>query len=192
MSTGQQLRWREPWFFSLRMRDRSGWKRKGWIIAAVFVAMMVGWHLDQRYGKGLRIGLGGAILLCLGIAVFVGFLNDLSVSEVQAGDEGVARAVYGHGVGAALCRYQDMLGFSFVPPAASGRPFGLLILTMRAAVVVLGVPDHLSQSRLTEFFRSHGVQELLTPNPQGGASGSQPFSSEANPCSAAAASRRSP
>ncbi|HWQ92023.1 MAG TPA: hypothetical protein VN673_10155 [Clostridia bacterium] len=191
MSTGQQLRWREPWFFSLRMRNRSGWKRKGWIIAAVFVAMMAGWYLDQRYGKGLRIGLSGAILLCLGIAVFVGFLNDLTVSEVQAGDEGVARAVYGHGVGAALYRYQDMLGFSFVPPAASGKPFGLLILTVRAGVVVLGVPDHLSQSRLTEFFQNHGVHELQTPNLQGGADGWQPSNSEANPASGAVAPRGS-
>ncbi len=109
-STGERLRWREPWSFSLRMRDRSGWQRKGWLIAAVFVAMMVGWYLDQRYGNGLRIGLPGAFPLCLGIAVFIGFLNDLVVSEVQAGDEGVARAVYDHAIGAKPYRYEDMLG----------------------------------------------------------------------------------
>jgi hypothetical protein len=192
MSAGQQLRWREPWFFSLRMRDRTGWRRKGWLIAAVFVAMMVGWYLDQRYGKGLRIGPGGAILLCLGIAVFVGFLNDLVVSEVQATDEGVARAAYGHGVGAALYRYQDMLGFSFVPPAALGKSFGLLTLTMRARVVVLGVPDHLSPSQVAEFLRGHGVQEVQTSNLQGGADGRQPVSSETNRTPAAAASRPLP
>ena len=84
MSTGQQLRWREPWWFALRMRDRRGWQRKGWLIIAVFVAMMLGWYLDQRYGKGLRLALTGAILMCLGIAVFVGFLSDLGLSEIQA------------------------------------------------------------------------------------------------------------
>src|SRR5437870_1472434 len=166
MSAGKQLRWREPWFFSLRMRDRRGWQRKGWLIVAIFVAMMVGWYLDQRYGKGLRIGIAGAILLCLGIAVFVGFLNDLTFSEVQATDAGVARATYGHGVGAALWRYQDMLTFSFIPRESSGKPFGLLVLVMRASIVVLGVPEGVTRSELVEFFRSHGAQEAQTPNPQ--------------------------
>src|SRR5438093_9002384 len=141
MSDGRQLRWQEPWFFSLRMRDRRGWQRKGYLIAAIFVAMMIGWYLDQRYGKGLRIGLTGAIILCLGIAVFVGFLSVLGLSEVQATDNGVARAFYGHGVGASLWRYQDILTFSFIPRECSGKPFGLLILVMRASVVILGVPD---------------------------------------------------
>jgi len=149
------------------MRDRRGWQRKAWLIVAVFVAMMVGWYLDQRYGKGLRIGLMGATILCLGIAGFVGFLNDLAVSEVQASEEGVARAVYGHGIGAAFYGYQDMLGFSFTPPGASGKPFGLLVLAMRAGLVILGVPDNLPPSQLAEFFRSHGVQEVQTPNPKG-------------------------
>ena len=118
MSVRQQLRWQEPWFFSLRMRDRRGWQRKGWLIVAIFVAMMVGWYLDQRYGKGLRIGLMGAIILCLGIAVFV----------------------------------------------SSGKPFGLLILVMRASILVLGVPQRVSRSELVEFFRSHGVQEAQEPS----------------------------
>ena len=119
--TDQQLRWREPWFFSLRMRDLSGWKRKGWLIVAMFVAMMVGCCLDQRYGKVLRFGLNGAILLCLGIAVFVGFLNDLSVSEVQASDEGLARAVYGHGVGAAFTVTRICSAFSSFHPENAVR-----------------------------------------------------------------------
>lgn len=91
MSDGQQLRWQEPWFFSARMRDRRGWRRKGLLTAGVFVVMMVGWYLDQHYGKGLRIGLTGAIFLCIGIAVLVGFLFDLGISEVQATSDGVAR-----------------------------------------------------------------------------------------------------
>jgi hypothetical protein len=164
MSTGKQLRWREPWFFSLRMRDRRGWHCKGWLIVAVFLAMMSGWYLDQRYGKGLRIGLMGATVLGFGIAVFVGFLNDLTLSEVQAADEGVARAVYGHAVGAALWRYQDMVSFSFIPPGSSGRPFGLLILVMRTSVIVLGVPAGVPGTELAEFFRCHGVHEAQTPN----------------------------
>jgi hypothetical protein len=167
MSAGKQLRWQEPWFFALRMRDRSGWRRKGWLIVAVFVAMMTGWYLDQRYGKGLRIGLMGAIVLCLGIAVVVGFLNDLTLSEVQVGEEGVARAVYGHGIGAALWRYQNMLGFSFIPPGRSGKPFGLLILVLRAGVVVLGVPERVSPGPLAECFCRHGVQEVQAPNSAG-------------------------
>jgi len=164
MSTGQQLRWQEPWLFSLRMRDRRGWKRKGWLIAAVFVAMMIGWCLDQRYGKGLRIGLTGAIMFNMGIAVFVGFLSDLGLSEVQATDDGVARAFYGHGVGASLWRYQDILTFSFISRESSGKPFGLLILVMRTSIAVLGVPDRVSRSELVEFFRQHGVQEAQGPN----------------------------
>ena len=164
MSTGQQLRWQEPWLFSLRMRDRRGWKRKGWLIAAVFVAMMIGWYLDQRYGKGLRIGLTGAIMFNMGIAVFVGFLSDLGLSEVQATDDGVARAFYGHGVGASLWRYQDILTFSFISRESSGKPFGLLILVMRTSIAVLGVPDRVSRSELVEFFRQHGVQEAQGPN----------------------------
>lgn len=120
--------------FSLRMRDRRGWQRRFWLIIAVFVAMMLGWYLDQRYGKGLRIGLVGAIFMCLGIAVFVGFLSDLGLSEVQATDDGVARAFYGHGVGASLWRYQDILTFSFIPRESSGKPFGLLILVMRTII----------------------------------------------------------
>ncbi len=163
--------------------------------------MMVGWYLDQRYGNGLRIGLPGAFPLCLGIAVFIGFLNDLVVSEVQAGDEGVARAVYDHAIGAKPYRYEDMLGFSLVLPATSGKAFGLLeqikqncnhkepkepkenigrlckssgyricktalVLKMRAEVVTLGIPDGLSPSQLSEFFRSHGVQETQVPDEQ--------------------------
>jgi hypothetical protein len=189
MITGQQLRWREPWFFSLRMRDRRGWQRKGWLIAAVFVAMMLGWYLDQNYGKGLRIGVAGATVFNLFIAVFVGFLNHLIVSEVQAADDGVARAVYGHAIGAHLWRYKDMLSFSFIPPYASGKPFGLLIFVMRASVVVLGVPDRVCLRELAEFFRSHGIQEAQTPNPQVGANGRQPFSSQTNRAPEAAASR---
>jgi hypothetical protein len=162
MGNGQQLRWQEPWFFSLRMRDRQGWKRKGWLIVAIFVVMMVGWYLDQNYGKGLRIGLTGAIFLCLGIAGFVSFLNDLGISEIQATADGVARANYGHGVGFSLWRYQDILSFSFIPRESSGKPFGLLILVMRANIVILGVPDRVPQSELVGFFRSHGVQEAQT------------------------------
>jgi hypothetical protein len=146
------------------MRDRRGWQRKGWLIVAVFMAMMAGWYLDQRYGKGLRIAPTGAIILCLGIAVFVGFLGDLTVSEVQATDEGVARATYGHGFGAALWRYPDISGFSFIPPGRSGKSFGLLYLVTRASVVVLGVSGRVSPGELAEFFRGHGVQELQTPN----------------------------
>jgi hypothetical protein len=164
MSDDRHLRWQEPWFFSLRMRDRRGWQRKGWLIVAVFVAMMVGWYLDQRYGKGLRIGLTGATFLCIGIAVVVGFLSDLGLSEVQATDDGVARAFYGHGVGASLWRYQDILTFSYMPRESSGRPFGILVLVMRANIVRLGVPASVSESELLELFRSHGVQEAQTPN----------------------------
>jgi hypothetical protein len=159
MSAGQQLRWQEPWFFSLRMRDRRGWWRRVWLIAVVFVAMMVGWYLDQQYGKGLRIGLAGAVVMCLSIAVFVGFLPDFGLSEVQATKDGVARAVYGHAIGASLWRYQDILCFSFVPRESSGKPFGLLFLVMRANVVMLGVPNQVSRNELAEFFRSRGVQE---------------------------------
>jgi hydrogenase/urease accessory protein HupE len=146
------------------MRDRRGWQRKGWLIAAVFVAMMIGWYLDQRLGKGLRIGLTGAIILCMGIAVFVGFLSDLGLSEVQATAGAVARAFYGHGVGASLWRYEDILTFSFIPRESSGNPFGLLILVMCVSTIVLGVPDRVSRSELVEFFRSRGVQEAQTPN----------------------------
>ncbi|MDB6109476.1 MAG: hypothetical protein JWR69_1226 [Pedosphaera sp.] len=177
MSAGQQLRWQEPWLFSLRMRDRRGWQRKGWLIIAVFVAMILGWYLDQRYGKGLRIGLTGAMILSMAIAVFAGFLSDLGVSEVQATVDGVARAFYGHGVGASFWRYQDILTFSFVPRQGSGKPFGLLILMMRTSIVILGVPDRVSRSELVEFFRSHGVQEAQEPNQiTGGPPAGMPFS----------------
>jgi hypothetical protein len=159
MGAGHQLRWQEPWLFSLRMRNRQGWKRKGWLILAIFVVMMGGWYLDQNYGKGLRIGLTGAILLSLGIAVFVSFLTDLGISEVQATADGVARATYGHGVGSTLWRYQDILSFTFIPRASSGKPFALLILVLRANIVILGVPDRVPQSELVGFFRNHGVQE---------------------------------
>jgi hypothetical protein len=158
MPTEQQLRWREPWFFSMRMRDRRGWWRKTWLILAVFIAMMFGWYLDQRYGKGLRIGLTGAVFICIGIAIFVGFLPDLGLSEVQATDEGVARAFYGHGVGASLWRYPDILSFSFVPRKGSGKPFSFLILVTRAGSVALGVPDGVAQNDLVELFRRHGIQ----------------------------------
>lgn len=150
--------------FSLRMRDRRGWQRKALLIVAVFAVMMVGWYLDQHYGKGLRIGMAGAVFLSIGIAVFVGFLSDLGVSEVQATDEGVARAFYGHGIGASLWRYQDMLTFSFIPRESSGKPFGLLILVMHASIVILGVPDDVSGCELVDFFRRHGVQETHTPH----------------------------
>ena len=119
--------------------------------------------LDQRYGKGLRIGFTGAILMSLGIVVFVGFLSDLGPSEVQATDDGVARAFYGHGVGASLW-YQDIVAFSFIPRASSGKPLGLLVLVTRAHIVTLGVPDRISRSELVEFFQRHGVQEAQEPN----------------------------
>jgi len=158
----KQLRWQEPPFFSLRMRDRRGWQRKGWLILAVFVAMMTGWYLDQRYGKGLRIGLGGAILMNIGIAVFVGFLSDIGISDVQANDQGIARAHYGHALGGSLWRYQNILRFSFLPREHSGKPFALLILVMHAEIVIIGVPNRMSGSEVVEFFRSHGVQEAQT------------------------------
>lgn len=164
MSDGRQLRWREPWLFSLRMRDRRGWRQKGWLIAAVFIAMMLGWYLDQKYGKGLRIGVAGAAVFCLFIAVFVGFLNDLAVSEVQLTDKGVARASYGHAIGASLWRYQDIVTFSFIPRESSQKPFGLLILVTRTRIVILGVPNSFSRSELVEFFRRHGVQEAQAPD----------------------------
>src|SRR5262249_15615570 len=104
-------------------------------------------------------GATSAIFMCLGIAVFVGFLSDLGLSEVQASDDGVARAFYGHGVGASHWRYQDILTFSFIPPESSGKPFGLLILVMPRGVTILGVPDGVPGSELAELYRRHGVQE---------------------------------
>lgn len=121
--------------------------------------MMVGWYLDQHYGKGLRSGFAAAVFLSIGIAVFVGLLPDLGVSEVQATDEGVARAFYGHFFGASLWRYQDIRRFSFVPPNVSGKPFSLLILMTHTSIVILGVPDSLSRSEIVEFFQKHGIQE---------------------------------
>jgi hypothetical protein len=141
------------------MRDRRGWQRKGLLIVAVFGVMMVGWYLDQNYGKGLRIGFGGVVFLCIGIAIFVGFLPDLGVSEVEATDEGVARAFYGHAVGASLWRYQDILHFSLVPSNVSGKPFSLLILRLRTNIAILGVPSGVSRTEIVEFFQRHGVQE---------------------------------
>lgn len=120
--------------------------------------------MDQRYGKGLSIGLTGAVSMCLGIAVFVSFLSDLGLSQVQTTDEGVARAFYGHGFGASLWRYPDILTFSFVPQETFGKPFALLILVMRTGVAILGVPDHVSRSELIEFFRRHGIQDAQAPN----------------------------
>lgn len=158
MNTGKELRWREPWLFSLRMRDRRAWLRKLWLIIAVFAAMLAGWYLDQRYGKGPRMGFVGGVMMSIGIAVFVGFLTDLGLSEVQANDEGVARAFYGHGIGATLWRYPDILSFSFIPPESSGKPFGLLFLVTQQGVSVLGVPDDVASGDLIEFFLSHGVK----------------------------------
>ncbi len=159
MTDGRQLRWQEPWLFTLRMRGRRGWQRKILLIVAVFGVMMVGWYLDRHYGRGLRIGLAGAVTLCIGIAIFVGFLPDLGVSEVRATDEGVARVFYGHGVGASLLRYQDILRFSFVPSNVSGRPFSLLILVLRTNIAILGVPNGVSRTEIVELFQRHGVQE---------------------------------
>ena len=159
MRTGQQLRWQEPWFFSLRMRDRRGWQRKAWLIVAIFIAMLLGWYLDQKYGKGPRFELTVAVVMSVGIAVFVGFLSDLGLSEVQTTDDGLARAFYGHNIGAAGWRYQDIVSFCFVPRESSGKPFGLLMLATRTGVVVLGVPDYMSRGDLVDFFHSHGVQE---------------------------------
>lgn len=164
MTDERQLRWQEPWLFSLRMRDKRGWQLKGFLIVAVFTVMMVAWYLDQHYGKGLRIGFAGAIILNVGIAIFVGFLSDLGASEVQATDEGVVRAFYGHGIGASMWRYKDILRFSLVPSNVSGRPFSLLILVTRASIVILGVPDSVSAREIAEFFYRHGVQEAQTPN----------------------------
>lgn len=142
------------------MRNRRGWQLKGLLIIAIFMAMMIGWYLDQRYGKGLRIGLTGAILLNLGISMLLGFLPDLGISEVQAGNDGIARAFYGHAFGATLWRYQDILRFSFVPQQGSGKPFGLLILMMHGNIVIIGIPNHLQRDDLVSFFQRHGVPEV--------------------------------
>src|SRR5215469_15361693 len=128
MTDGRQLRWREPWFFALRMRNRRGWQLRGLFTVAIFVVLMVGWYLDQNYGKGLRCGFAAAVVLCVGIAVFLVLLPDLGVSEVQGNDQGLARTNYSHAFSASLWRYQDILRFSFIPPHVSGRPFSLLVL----------------------------------------------------------------
>jgi hypothetical protein len=141
------------------MRDKRGWQRKGWLIGAIFFAMMAGWYLDRHYGKGLGTELTVAVFLCFGIAVFVGFLSDIGLSEVQATDEAVARAYYGHGVGASFWRYQDILSFTLIPPERSGRSFGLMVLVMRTSTELVGVPASVSASELIEFFKRHGVRE---------------------------------
>lgn len=127
-------------------------------MVAIFIAMMIGWYLDQHYGKGPRIGTTGAILFCLGIAIFLGFLSDLGLSEVQITNKGIARAHYGHAIGAKLWRYDEILGFSFVSRENFGKPFALLILKLPAEIVILGVPDHVSDTQLIECFRFYGVR----------------------------------
>lgn len=162
MSDGRQMKWQEPWFFSMRMRDRRGWRRKCWLILAVFAAMMIGWYLDQRIGKALQIGLLGGSIFSLGIAIFVGFLSDLTFTEISLSNEGVIRMAFGHGIGASLWRYQDISHFAFIPRESSGKPFALLFLMLRAKIVAIGVPGSVSRTELEETLRSRGVREAET------------------------------
>ena len=91
--------------------------------------------------------------------MFLGFLSNLGLSEVQATEEGIARATYGHGVGASLWRYSDVLHFSLIPRERSGKPFGLLILVTRTGVVTLGLSDSVPGEDVIEFLRRRGIQE---------------------------------
>ena len=120
---------------------------------------MVGWYLEQQSSNGLRIGLTGATAMSLGIAVFLSFISDLGISEVQATDECIARATYGHDFGGSMWRYQDMTQVTFIPRGRSGKPFGLLILMMQANIVILGVPDQMPGSDVIKFFKHRGVRE---------------------------------
>ena len=158
MKTGKRLRWQEPWFFTLRMRNRSGWRRKGYLMAAIFVAMMVGWYLDQHYGKGLRIGLPGALAFNLFIAIFLGLLNDLGAGQVEMGEEYIARSFVGHHLSARSWRYADIKGYSILSPTESGYEFGLLLLLTNSEVVTIGLPRDVRKEDLDEILAMHGIR----------------------------------
>jgi hypothetical protein len=143
---------------TLRMRDRVGWRRKGCLMSAIFVAMMVGWYLDQNYGKGLRIGLLGALAFNLFIAIFVGLLNDLGTGQVELGEEYIARSFIGHHVSAKSWRYADMKGYSILSPAESGYEFGLLLLLTNSEVVTIGLPREVRKEELEEILMRHGIR----------------------------------
>ena len=153
------MKWQEPWFFSMRMRDRRGWRRKGWLVLAIFAAMMIGWYFDQKFGKALQIGILGGSLFSFGTAIFVGFLSDLTLAQVSINNTGVIRMTYGHGIGASLWRYDEISRFAFIPCETSGKPFGLLFLIMKANIVSIGVPSSVSGTELAKILRSCGVQE---------------------------------
>ena len=137
---------------------------RGWLILAIFVAMFLGFYLDQRYGRGLRIGLLGGSIFSFFIAVFLGFLSDLTVTEVALTDEGVIRAIYGGAFGASIWRYHDIVRFEFVTRQNPGRPFGFLVLLMKTGIVILGVPDSMSRDELVDGLRCRGVEQAQTPN----------------------------
>ena len=162
MSDTRQLKWCEPFFFSLRMRNRRAWRLRIWLILAIFVAMLIGFYLDQSYGRGLHIGVLGGCIFSLAIAIFLGFLPDFTVSKITLTDDGVIRAIYGHVFGASVWHYRDIVRFELVPRQGI-RPFGLLVLLMKTGIIFLGVPDSVSHSDIAESLRNRGVEQAQTP-----------------------------
>ena len=159
MQPKRELRWFEPWFFALRRRDRRGWQRRGWVIAAIFGAMMGGWWLDVHYGKGPRFTPLHAISLNLFIAFFLGFLPDLGRTSITVTEEGIGRMFIGHGIGASFWPYRELVKFSLVPLRGPGQSGSLLVLFTAKGLEALAVPPSVPSEELLELLRSKGVTE---------------------------------
>lgn len=130
------------------------------MMGAIFVAMLIGLYLDQKYGKGPRFGMLGGFLLAVGIAVFLGMIWDLSFAEIVLKEEGISQTRFGATVGTALWRYSDMNSFDFVSSATLRKSFSLLVLQFgRDEIIMLGVPKRVSVQDIGEFLRARGVQE---------------------------------
>jgi hypothetical protein len=160
MQTKRELRWLEPWFFALRRRDRRGWQRRGWFIAAIFGAMMGAWWLDLHYGKGPRFTPLHAVSLNLFVAIFLGFLPDLGRTSITVSDEGIGRVFIGHGIGASFWPYRELVKFSLVPRRGPGQSGSMLLLFTTNRLEALAVPPSVPSVELLEMLRSKGVTEI--------------------------------
>jgi hypothetical protein len=161
------------------------------LIGGAVVALSVSFFGGMRIGKsreGARVASGNAA-----------YIIPESVREYQAiesGDTDMAKMICGW-------RLRDYTGMLERNPIRGDVPHELKqalpeaeriiaeVYSNEYKVLVVSETNQQSRSVWSNAFRSI-LPGITATNPQGGANGRQPFSSETNRASAAAASRRSP
>jgi hypothetical protein len=68
-----QISWNEPWFFLVRIRDKSGWRMRILLALGIAIAMFIASH----FSKPGQLGIAGKIGVSLAAGLFIMAVPDI-------------------------------------------------------------------------------------------------------------------